>query len=92
MTDKEVHKLKKTELLEILVEQKKEIARLEKLLEETEKKLHSKEIILQEAGSIAQAALGLNHIFEDAQRAADQYLENVKRLCTGQKEAGEDHV
>lgn len=85
MTDKEVRRLKRSELLEILVEQKKEIERLEKSLEEAEQKLHSREIMLQQAGSIAQAALQLNHIFEDAQRAADQYLENVQRLSSGQK-------
>lgn len=85
MTDKEVRRLKRSELLEILVEQKKEIERLEKSLEEAEQKLHSREIMLQQAGSIAQAALQLNHIFEDAQKAADQYLENVQRLSSGQK-------
>ena len=32
----------------------------------------------RDSGSIAEAALKLNGIFEVAQKAADQYLENVK--------------
>lgn len=32
----------------------------------------------QEAGSIAEAALRLNKVFEAAQQAADQYLENIR--------------
>ena len=40
----------------------------------------SNEIQLTEAGSIAEAALRLNHVFEDAEKAAQQYLENVKLL------------
>lgn len=80
MTDKEVHKLKRAELLEILVEQKKEIARLKKRLKAAEEKLESRDILIRQAGSIAEASLQLNHIFEDAQNAADQYLENIRRL------------
>ncbi len=38
----------------------------------------SKRIELEEAGSIAEAALRLNGIFEVAQQAADQYLYNIK--------------
>lgn len=85
MTDKEVRKLKRAELLEILVQQKKEIVRLEKQLKEAEEKLQSRDIIIQQAGSIAEASLRLNHIFEDAQNAANQYLENVRRLTAQQK-------
>ena len=32
----------------------------------------------QEAGSIAEASLKLNKVFEAAQQAADQYLENIR--------------
>ena len=33
---------------------------------------------LEQVGSIAEAALSLNRVFEAAQAAADQYLESVK--------------
>ena len=36
--------------------------------------------MIDEAGSIAEAALKLNHVFEAAQEAAEQYLLSVKYL------------
>lgn len=80
MTEKELHKLKRAELLEILLIQSKQIAVLKKRLKETEEKLQSREIMIEQAGSIAEASLRLNHIFEDAQKAADQYLENIRSM------------
>ena len=88
MTDKELHKLKRAELLEILVEQSKEIDSLKEQLANAREKLKSREIVMAKAGSIAEASLALNHIFSDAQKAADQYLENVRRLCAAGESSG----
>ena len=63
MTDKELHKLKRSELLEIMIEQGKEIERLQKCLTEAEEKLHDRRIVMEKAGSIAEAALQLNSDF-----------------------------
>ncbi len=79
MTDKELHKLKRSELLEIMVEQGREIERLQKCLSEAEAKLQERKIVMEKAGSIAEAALQLNQVFEAAQKAADQYLESVQK-------------
>ena len=49
------------------------------------KELESKRIIIKESGSIAEASLKINKVFETAQLAADQYLENIKRLLTEQE-------
>lgn len=46
-------------------------------------RLDDRQIKVNEAGSIAMAALKLNGIFETAQRAADQYLENLKAQTEG---------
>ena len=54
------------------------IAELKDRIEEIQA---SRQIDLEEAGSIAEAALKLNGIFEAAQKAAEQYLINVKRVC-----------
>lgn len=78
MTDKELRKLRRGELLEMLLEQTKENERLKKQIAELEAKLNDREIILKESGSIAEAALKLNGVFEAAQKAAEQYLENVR--------------
>jgi 5-bromo-4-chloroindolyl phosphate hydrolysis protein len=78
MADKKLQKLNRTELLEILLEQGKEIDYLKEQLAKTEQKLKDRQILIENAGSIAQAALQLNEIFEAAQNAADLYLENIK--------------
>ena len=78
MTEKELKKLNRKQLLELLLRQTERADQLESELEEAKKQLEDKRITEMEAGSIAQAALQLNGIFEAAQRAADQYLYNVK--------------
>ena len=78
MTEKELHKLKRGELLEMMLAQSREIESLRDRIKELEGKLADREIRIRKSGSIAEAALKLNHIFEAAQAAADQYLENVK--------------
>ena len=81
MTDQELRKLKRDELLQIMIAQSKRIAVLKKRLDAAERKLASRELALKETGNIAEASLKLNKIFEDAQAAADQYLYNVKRMA-----------
>lgn len=77
MTDKELRKLTRAELLEILLAQSREIDRLNTDLERIQQQLQKREIALTSAGNIAEAALLLNGVFEAAQAAADQYLENI---------------
>lgn len=81
MTDKTLRKMSRRELMELLLAQSKEVERLRAELEQAEQKLRSRQILLREAGSIAEASLRLNEVFESAQRAADQYLLNVKQLA-----------
>lgn len=78
MTDKELKKLRRVDLLEMLVEAGKQIEDLQKQLAAAEEKLKEREIKIEQSGSIAEAALKLNGIFEAAQKAADQYLENIR--------------
>ncbi len=79
MADKELRKLQKIELLEILVDQRKRIDELEKELAEAREQLESREINIRNSGSIAEASLKLTKVFYEAQKAADLYLENVRR-------------
>lgn len=78
--EKELRKLKRVDLLEMLLEQGKELERVKAQLERAENELRSREILLSRAGSIAEAAMQLNDIFAVAQKTADQYLDNIKRL------------
>lgn len=77
MTDKELQKLSRTELLELLLVQSRELDKKNQELESLQAQLQTRQIALSQSGNIAEAALRLNGIFEAAQAAADQYLENV---------------
>ena len=83
-----------THLKERLDEKDAQIERLKKRLDDKdaqitvlrdtlERERTSRRIELDEAGSIAEAALRLSGIFEAAQDAADRYLENVKLQAAG---------
>lgn len=80
MTTKELKKLSRGELLEMLLMQTKRVEELEAQLEEAKKQLEDKNIKIAKTGSVAEAALQLNGVFEAAQNAADQYLENIQNL------------
>ena len=77
MTDKELQRLRRSELLEILLSQQKQIESLKKELAEAKEQLEDRKLVMARSGSIAEAALKLNGIFEAAQRAADQYLFSI---------------
>ncbi len=77
---KDLRKLNRSELLELMIDQEKELRQVRAELAEARLALESREISIQNAGSLAEAALELNHIFEDAQNAADQYLENIRQM------------
>lgn len=72
--------LNKTELLEIILEQEKMLSELNLETARIKEELDKRHIILEEAGSIAEAALKLNGVFEAAQKSADQYLDSIKAV------------
>jgi len=78
MTDKELRKLTRAELLELLLVQSRELDKLNTELDDLREQLQKREISLRQSGSIAEAALQLTGVFEAAQAAADLYLENVR--------------
>ena len=73
-----LRKLSKLQLLELLAQQEKELQALRKELAEKNAALEDRRIQIENAGSIAEAALKINEVFEAAQKAADQYLESLK--------------
>ena len=86
--NKELKKMSRKELLEILLEQAKRIEELENKIEKLNEKLESKKVIFKNAGSLADASLQLSGIFNVAQEAAEIYLNNIKDL----KEKGEQEI
>lgn len=90
MTDKELKKLNRGELLEILLTQAEQIDKQKKYIHLLEERVSEREIAIEKAGSIAEAAVSLNNVFETAQSAADHYLENIRNLQEkAEKEYGE---
>lgn len=86
---KQLRKLKRSDLFELLVEQAKEIEELQERVNELEGKLQRREINLSEAGSIAEAALAISKVFDEAQAATNVYLNSVKRLAGASEEDSE---
>ncbi len=86
MTDRELKKLSRADLLQLLLDERRENERLQQKLKEADEKLNERMLALEEAGSIAQAVMQLNGVFKAAESAASQYVENVQRLST-EKEA-----
>lgn len=84
MANKELRKLSRAELLKMLLEQSKEVERLKEELEYAQEELRSRKLEVKQAGSIAEAALQINKVFETAQKAADQYIENIHQINSGQ--------
>lgn len=78
MTERDLKKMSREQLLEMLLTQTREVTRLQQELDEAKAELDNRMIRIQEAGSIAEAAMKLSGIFEDAQKAADQYLFNLQ--------------
>ena len=81
MTDKELKRLSRAELLELLLTQMEENEKLRKQLRKAQAALRDRRIEIENAGSMAEAALRLTCIFEDAGRAARLYLENIQRMA-----------
>ena len=81
MTEKELRRLSRRELLEMLITRTMENERLTGELQQARKELSDRMLIQERAGSMAEAALQLNGVFEAADRAAREYLETIRRMA-----------
>ena len=91
MTAKELKKLRRSELLEMLLARTEEVERLQAELAEANRKLDDRTILIETSGSIAEASLKLNGVFEAAQAAAEQYLKNIERMTLGDEKIAEEN-
>lgn len=80
MTDQELRKLNRRELIEILIDLTDENETLKAECEQLRQQLSERAVKIGAVGSIAEACLQINGVFESAQRAAEQYLETIRLL------------
>lgn len=85
MTERELKRLRRADLLEMMVALSKENEQLKIQLKETQQKVDDKSIAIKKAGSIAEASLQLNGVFEAAQNACDQYVANLQMIVSRYK-------
>lgn len=96
MKEKDLRRLKRVELLDMLIEQGRlvdaqaeEITKLKTECEDLKKKLEDRRVSLEESGSIAEASLKIAKVFQAAEDAAKIYLENLQEKSGSQVPAGQ---
>ena len=78
MPDRELRHMSRTELVEIIFALKQSEDQLKAENAALTAQLQERQLHIENAGSIAQAALELNKVFEAAQAAADEYTASVR--------------
>lgn len=85
MTERELRKLRRSDLLEMLLDQSRELEQLRSQLKQAQERLAKRNIAIQNAGSLAEASLQLSGVFEAAEEACEQYLYNIRHLSANQE-------
>lgn len=80
MNKKELRRLRRSELLELLLLQTKEMEYLQEKLEKVEAELAERRVKMERIGNLAEAVLEINGVVAAAQAAADQYIENIMAM------------
>lgn len=83
MTEGDLKKLNRAELLAMLISITQRCDKLEAELQDAYERLDGRDIEVSRAGTLAEAALKINKIFEAADQAGAQYLANLQRMYPG---------
>jgi len=86
MTERELRRLSRTDLLELLLAQRRENEQLRCILDQTQAQLADKNIKINNAGSIAEASFQLSGVFAAAQDSCQYYMDNIRLLSERQSE------
>ena len=78
MTAKELKRLRRSDLLEMLLDLSRENDDLRQEIQFLRQQLENRTISILNCGSLAEAAMELNGVFEAAQAACQQYTENIR--------------
>lgn len=79
MTEKELRKLTRYQLLDLLVAQTERADELQKKLEIMENELVLHDFNMSQLGSLAEASLQISGVIDAAQEAADMYLKAAQK-------------
>ena len=80
MKKNELKRLSRGQLLEIMLEQEQENARLRSRIDELQARLDEKDIRSARCGSLAEAALAASGLFEAADAACRIYKESIENM------------
>ena len=80
MVNKELKKLTRRELVDIIYQMKKHEEQLQAEIAALQVALQEKRIRVSEAGSIAEAAASVTNLFATAQQTADLYLREIANM------------
>ena len=80
MNDREIRKLTRAELIEIIYQLQLNQEELEAENKRLKEELEDKRLRINNAGNIAYAALEINNVMEAAQNAANMYLHEIHEL------------
>ena len=80
MISKELRKLSRRELVDIIYQLKKNEQEKQEKIDILEEELQNKRIHISVAGSIAEAAVDITQLFANAQRTADLYLYEIAAM------------
>jgi len=86
MTDRQLRKASRADLLKLLLEQRKEAEALREQLSQLQSQLQLRQITIDQSGTLAEAALKLSGIFDAAETACQYYTENIRNLSGRQEE------
>ena len=99
MISKELKRLSRRELVDIIYQLKKNEQEMQEEIESLKKELNDKRIRISEAGSIADAATSVTEVFSAAQMTAELYLneiaymkEDTEKECAQKIETAETKV
>ena len=99
MVNKELKKLNRRELVDIIYQMKKNEQQLQEEIAALQEALEDKRIRLSAAGSVAEAAASITEVFSAAQKTADLYLheiscmkEETERECAKMLEEAKEAV
>ena len=86
MTERELRRLSRADLLELLLAQRRENEQLRCILDQTQAQLADRTIKIDKAGSLAEASLQLSGIFTAAEDSCRYYMDNIRLLSERQSQ------